>query len=315
VRSGAKHALAVGVCLGCNLVVTAIARAAAAEEGFNYPNGALATFGVAGTNTNASTGTAWNFNRSTSATTGAQVVTGDLAYPAYTGLTAATDGHAARPTGATYPGNGYDALALTTPYTQAAYYSLVLNVTDISGQNFARGANGSFFAGLFNNSVPPTADANVGAGLDIKSPDNSPTASTATRYILGVQAPNVAAASRAFDNATTFVQGESVFLVVEYLFNDAGADAVNLYLNPAFATLGAAPPVTPNATSSGDFTGNQNVQSFVLRSNSTLPFGVTVDNVRVGDTWASVTSVPEPATAGALCILGVRLLARKRRRR
>ena len=78
---------------------------------------------------------------------------------------------------------------------------------------------------------------------------------------------------------------------MEYIFNNAGSDTVNLYLNPGHRRLGpggTGVPASANATSTGDFTGNQNIQSFVLRSNSTLPMAVNVDNVLVGTTWASV---------------------------
>ena len=149
----------------------------------NYPTGAIASYQTAGTNTNSGPGTAWNFNRTSTstATTGTQIVAGDIAYPAYTGLTGTADNHKAKPTGATYSGNGYDAISLNNTFTDRLYYSLVLNVSNIAGQNFARGANGSSFAGVYNDSVPPTADGNLGAALYIKSPDNTPTASTADR--------------------------------------------------------------------------------------------------------------------------------------
>jgi hypothetical protein len=289
-------------------------------EPFNYGTGAIATYQTAGTNTNDGTNTAWNFNRngSSTATTGTQIVAGDVSYPAYTGITGTADNHKAKPTGATYSGNGYDAISLNQVFTDRVYYSLTLNVSNITGQNFARGANGSFFAGFYNDAVPPTTDANIGAALDIKSPDNTPTASTASRYILGIQAANVAAASRAFDTTTTFVQDDTVFVVVEYIFNGAGLDTVNLYLNPAASTLGpggTGVPASANATSLGDFSGNQNIQSFVLRSNSSLPFAVNVDNVLVGSTWASVTAVPEPASLALGYLLCGGLLARRRSRR
>jgi hypothetical protein len=308
---------AFAVCLAS--LVTGSARGEMAlYEPFNYNAGAIATYQATGTNTNDGTGTAWNFNRTatSTATNGTQIVAGDIPYPEYTGITGTADNHKARPTGATYSGNGYDALALNRTYTNRVYYSLTLNVSNITGQNFARGANGSFLAGLYNDSPPPTVDANIGAGLDIKSPDNTATASTATRYILGIQAANVAATSRAFDANTTFVQGDTVFVVVEYIFNGSGADTVNLYLNPAASTLGpsgSGAPGTPNATSTGDFTGNQNIQSFVLRSNSSLPSAVNVDNLIVGDTWVSVTAVPEPGSSAALALAAGSLLARRRR--
>jgi hypothetical protein len=96
------------------------------------------------------------------------------------------------------------------------------------------------------------------------------------------------------------VQGQTVLLVLEAQFQ-AGNDLLSLFVNP---TPGQAQPATPSATKSDLDVGT--VNSVVINNYG----GYTTDEIRIGSTFASVTSVPEPAfgwvlVAGLACMAGL----------
>lgn len=102
----------------------------------------------------------------------------------------------------------------------------------------------------------------------------------------------------------TPVIGETAFLVVKAQFA-AGNDTFTLYANP---TPGGAEPsagVVKNNADMGSVTG--------LTIYSTGAF--SLDELRVGDTYADVTPVPEPHALALAGVIAGGLLARRRRAR
>ena len=107
--------------------------------------------------------------------------------------------------------------------------------------------------------------------------------------------------------------GETLFLVASAeLVPGNQNDIARLWINPDSSTFRDALP--PPATLTDDSTGigtDIGAFSIILRQ-SPAPF-LTLDELRVGTTWADVT-IPEPTTFGLLALSAVGLLPRRFRR-
>jgi len=94
---------------------------------------------------------------------------------------------------------------------------------------------------------------------------------------------------------------------------DLATNLVNLYINPTGLGSGAAPSSLASATWDGPgfisgITG--------LRSIGPNDGGFTWDEVRVGNTWADVSPIPEPSAFAALAgVAGLALAGLRRKRR
>lgn len=249
-----------------------------AYEPFNYTAGST----VAG-NTLSGVGIWAAVNTGTAPT----VVTGNLSV---TGLQASTGNSAYLP-----GGNHQEAvLPFTSTTTGSIYFSLALNVTaQPTGASYILGfstGNTSFGATIFTQAS--------GAGYQIGFSNRS-SGSTVTY------------------DSTVYALNATVFLVGRYDFvSGTGNDTSALWINPSSATFGAGAAPTATLTSSGG-TDMTAISQFLLRGASGSPIS-TVDELRVGTTWASVTpaAIPEPSTYAALFgafALGLVALRRHRR--
>ena len=109
-------------------------------------------------------------------------------------------------------------------------------------------------------------------------------------------------------NNSAFVVGNVNLFVVKYTFGSGGT--VSLYANP---TPGGTEP-TPNVTVSTG-TDASNLQTIGFKVNSGTSAGNwDFDSLRVGDSWADVTPVPEPSGL-ALAGMAALVLAAWRRAR
>ncbi len=97
------------------------------------------------------------------------------------------------------------------------------------------------------------------------------------------------------------------FFVLRLDFGAAGTDTLSIYANPLLATEPGAPT---GQVSASDL-------SFDRISNSTFGGGApqAVDEIRVGTTYASVTTVPEPSTMALLSMAAGAVATAGRRRR
>jgi hypothetical protein len=236
---------------------------------------------------------------------------GNLAVPS--GL-ASPVGNAAEINGS---GNGASK-ALRLPFTAGGvvvdtggtiYYSMALRVDELTGST---AVVGGFFAGLNNGTAATTANPTAaGARLQgrIDPVDG-------TKYNLGIfRNVNAAAAATSWSGPLTV--GDTIFIVASYeSVPGAQNDIARLWINPDSSTLGdgsfspatTPPTVIDNTTGTGTDIG---IFSFILRQGP-APH-VTLDELRVGTTWADVTPIPEPTALAALSIGTAGLLARRRK--
>lgn len=188
------------------------------------------------------------------------------------------------------------------------YYSLAVRADAFT---FTNNINGGFFVGL-NNSTTATAQNPTAAAARLQARID-PT--DATKFNLGIFR-NVAATAAATSWSGPLTVGDTIFVVASYE-SVAGNqnDVARLWINPdpgTFADANFSPATTPptvidNTAGTGLDIG---VFSVLLRQSPTPDF--TLDELRVGETWADVTPIPEPGALG-LAALGVPALRRRQR--
>ncbi|MEX2170335.1 MAG: hypothetical protein WD851_13560 [Pirellulales bacterium] len=203
-------------------------------------------------------------------------------------------------------------LPLGTTITQngggTVYYSLALRIDDLAGST---NVNGGFFLAL-NNSAGATA-TNPGAAAARLQSRIDP--SDGTKYNLGIFR-NVNATMAATSWGGPMTVGETLFVVGSYETvagnqNDIARLWINpdpsTFADPAFSPLTTPPTLIDNTTLTGTDIG---IASILLRQS--LAPHLTLDELRVGTTWADVTPIPEPASLGLLLVGCVLLCGRNR---
>ena len=110
------------------------------------------------------------------------------------------------------------------------------------------------------------------------------------------------------------VDGSTLFLVGSYTFNpNTGDDVSSLWINPSSGDLGAGSAPTADFADTTGGTDLVSVGSILLRQ-SAAPH-LTMDELRVGTSWADVTSpVPEPTTHTLLGLGALALMPQRRKR-
>jgi hypothetical protein len=176
------------------------------------------------------------------------------------------------------------------------YYSLAVRVDSLSGSNNTTGG----FGVAFNNSTGAQAGTSgtVAAKLQMRI---DPT--DATKFNFGIfnnRSTGVAASlswsPMQFDVGTTY------FIVAAYqMIPGASNDLSHLWINPATATLGAAVAPAPTVSDTVPAGTDMGQVASILLRQSPAPF-MTIDELRIGNTWADVTPVPEPGTWAMLLV-------------
>jgi hypothetical protein len=190
--------------------------------------------------------------------------------------------------------NGLSArLNLGTNATNGSmYYSLVVRLTDISTLN----SGGVFWAG-FNNSAGTqgTTPNTVGTRLLTRLATGG--------FNVGLDKSSGNANGFVF-SPTVYTTNDTIFVVGSYTFNAAtnNDDLSRLWIDPTAASLGqaSAPAPTLVCTATNDINA---IESFVLFNRSASePAEIVADEIRVGNSWASVTAPAENAGLPALSI-------------
>jgi hypothetical protein len=193
------------------------------------------------------------------------IVAGGNLLPAYPGLNPSTTGYA------NFAADGIDcSTSFTAQTTGTVFYSFIMNVNTMLG---VTDANGGYFATLGTNSNT------FGATLWAKRVDDG-------TFNLGTEVRTANAANTTYDT-TPLTTGTTYFVVVAYTFGAAASDdTVSIWINP---TIGGAQPA---ATITDTHTGTDlvSISNFILRQDSTTETpSMSVDELRIGTTWAQVT--------------------------
>jgi hypothetical protein len=209
-----------------------------------------------------------------------------------------------------------DRLALGQTISAAGstvYYSMALRFDASTGSN---NGNGGFFAGLNSATGLQTTNPTVIAARLYGRIDPN----DATKYNLTIaRARDLTVNFPAAGWSGPLAEGSTVFIVGSYeIVDGANNDIARIWVNPSpstfadplFSPVTTPPTITDATTANGSDPAS--LQSFLLRQ-SAAPW-VTVDEIRVGTDWASVTPiVPEPASM-ALAVVGLGMLVQLRRR-
>jgi len=159
------------------------------------------------------------------------------------------------------------------------YFSLLARLTDLTGLS----ATGVFWAG-FNNSSgsQTTTPTSVGTRVVTKAASGG--------FQIGLDKTSGQTGAFVF-SPTVFTTNDTLFLVGCYTFNPGTTndDVSQLWINPPAASFGLAnpPPATLTSTATNDIS---QIASFVLfNRNAAEPAQLIADEIRVGQSWASVT--------------------------
>jgi len=208
------------------------------------------------------------------------------------------------------------------------YYSVLLNVPSITGLTVPHSnanANNDIIVGINNSQGSQATRPNSWNGeLAIRL------GATAGTYNLGVRASTTTAGTTYWTGDLTPDANTTNLVVVEAHLGTSPGTAANdlnsIWFNPASSTWGLDESTRPSpdgssngAQSATDATNS--MQSLLIGagiSAGSNPNDVNVDEIRVGETWADVTSqtafvVPEPAGLSLLGLGALGLLRRRRR--
>lgn len=216
---------------------------------------------------------------------------------------------------ATQNGTARIQIAPTAISSGTVYWSGLVRVDSIS--TLTTSANGMLLGG-FNNTAGyqsgnPTA---IGAVLRIRQDSvDANSYHIGTGLNAGTGTGNVQ-----FDNATSYAAGETVFVVGSYeLVDGSNNDMARMWINPAVSDFGSGTEPAPTLTSAPGGTVPDpflSLISFDLRNINTVGAPtVLFDELRVGDSWADVTPVPEPGTGVLGAVAAAVLLSLQRYRR
>lgn len=186
---------------------------------------------------------------------------------------------------------------------QVLYYSLLLKIDSVgklSTNGYTSGnillgsatsvqpGNGTVAALSFRKDSADSSKFNIGVSTGFRGMANN------TSSIVGLAAWEAT-------GGTVFGEGQTLLLVAEYSYTTTSASTVRVWVNPAPETLGAAtaPPPTLAVDGKGSFVGipaQRILVSSIGNTSAASGFSMTLDAIRVGNTWADVTPKGGPVS-------------------
>jgi hypothetical protein len=197
----------------------------------------------------------------------------------------------------TFGGAGIDPALLLTPDATTLYFSFLMNVSDLGTLD----TTGGYFAGFGSNATT--------FGTTIWTQSDG-----AGGYNIGME-KRTAVADVLFDTAS-FAAGSTVLVVGSYTYNGGSNDDVsNLWINPSPATFGSTEPAPTLSDALGTDLAVTGIERFFLRQDTgpETPAAMSVDELRIGNSYAEVTAIPEPTTFITI-VSGIGMLGLLRRR-
>ncbi|MGZ4965118.1 MAG: TIGR02597 family protein, partial [Limisphaerales bacterium] len=175
----------------------------------------------------------------------------------------------------------------TTQTSGTLYYSYLLKITDLTGMS----SSGVFVAGFNNSTGTQTGQpTEVGTRLYLRTAGGG--------FNVGMSKDSSTAADWVWD-PRVFTTSDTVFLVGAYTINSGSTtnDLAQMWINPnTNSFMSANPPSADLTTTNGNDINSSQIASFVyLQRSSTEPASMTVDELRIGTNWASVTPVSPAA--------------------
>ncbi len=167
----------------------------------------------------------------------------------------------------------------TNSATGSWYFSLLARLTDITGLS----GTGVFWAGYTESSGAQSSTPTVVGTRVI-------TKAAAGGYQIGLDKNRGLAGLFVFD-PTVYTTNDTLLLVGCYTFNPGSTtnDVSELWINPPAGSFGLATAPPPNLTSTVSNDLSQ-IASFVLfNRNAAQPAQIIADEIRIGQSWASVT--------------------------
>lgn len=224
-------------------------------------------------------------------------VAGSLSYP---DLGPSTGNHFAIDGTANYSSPTFTAMTSNETY----YYSFLFRMDDLSSLSTT-----GFTSNLILLSSSSTVSNGVASFGVVKDADNS----SAYNLVFDGDFRGPSNASSVKDpSLTEYAAGETLLLVASYT---NGTGATSFWVNPDASSFGTITAPTPYATDTGNT--SRLVQLLLINSGTgaTTRPGFSIDEIRVGTTWADVTpTIPEPGET-ALFISGLLLSVAFWRRR
>lgn len=183
------------------------------------------------------------------------------------------------------------------------FYSMLFKVNAIGKMNNAGPTASAILLATGDKAAPgggtvagfsirkDSADAtkfNVAVSTNFRGPGNN------TSSILGLETWGAT-------GGRTFAEGETLFVVVEYIYQTSTSSTVRFWINPESASLGGEVPPAPTISLSGTTTlCGVPVQRFLVNSLYSTSNAVgtlwSIDAIRIGDSWADVTPSSGPVS-------------------
>jgi hypothetical protein len=214
----------------------------------------------------------------------------------------------------------YARMSLGSEYTanSTIYYSLLLDVPATTGLTIAHSnanANNDGILALNNNAAGITEPNSWAGELTMRL------GSVANTFNLGVRGSTTVAGTTYFSGDLT--PGTTYLVVVGFTEGaTAGVGGTSsLWINPSSATFGALAAPAADGSTTGTYSAtasNDHTDSLIIGAGiaaGTDPSQTLIDEIRVGTTWADVTTVPEPSSIALAGVGALGLLSYYRARR